>query len=136
MNAHKQGNVRAKWGCALDYGGFQAIPNLLLAEQRTLRLSPLDLVVLLHVARCWWEPDRDPHPRPVRIAAQIGVHKRSVERSLKSLEEKGLIERPGPRKEPNGNVVWPINLRPLSTYLANVAKQRLGQDTKASSSKE
>ncbi|MXY67312.1 MAG: helix-turn-helix domain-containing protein [Acidobacteriia bacterium] len=114
--------LRKKWGRALDYAGFQAIPNLLLTRQRALNLSSTDLVVLLHINRCWWRHDRDPFPRPARIAAQMGVHRRTVERCLRRLEEKGLLKRLEPRRTDSGRVVWPISLTPLAVSLEQIAE--------------
>ena len=114
--------VRDKWGQALDPAGFQAFPNLLLTQQQTLGLSNTDLVVLLHLNRRWWTRDEDPFPRPARIATQMGIHRRSVERCLKRLEEKGLIKRPGPRQTASGRIVWPISIRPLAEYLSQIAR--------------
>ena len=124
MDAQKnsQGVIEQKWGRALEPAGFQAFPNLLLTQQRALGLSNMDLVILLHLNRMWWTREADPFPRPARIAAQMGVHRRSVERCLKGLEEKGLIKRPGPRKDAStGRVVWPISLRPLAAFLVSIA---------------
>lgn len=113
--------LRRKWGRALDYAGFQAVPNLLLARQQALNLSSTDVVVLLHINRYWWTRDRDPFPRPARIAEQMGVHRRTVERSLQGLEEKGLLKRLEPRRVDSGRVVWPISLTPLAVSLEQIA---------------
>ena len=115
--------VRDKWGRALDYAGFQTIPNLLFTQQQNLGLSTTDLVVLLHINRYWWTRDQDPFPRPTRIAEQMGLHRRSVERCLKRLEEKGLIARPGRHTISSGRTVWPISLSPLAAYLGQIAKR-------------
>ena len=115
-------STRQKWGRALDYTGFQTVPNLLLAHQHQLELSNTDLVVLLHVNRFWWTRDQDPFPKPAHIAAQMGVHRRSVERCLKRLEQKGLIKRTEPRETPSG-VVRPISLLPLADVLIRKADQ-------------
>lgn len=115
-------STRSKWGQALDYAGFQTVPNLLLTQQHKLELSNTDLVVLLHVNRFWWTRDQDPFPKPARIAAQMGVHRRSVERCLKRLEQKGLVRRTGPRETSSG-VVRPISLLPLADVLIRKADQ-------------
>ena len=115
--------VRAKWGKALDRGGFQALPNLLLAKQGSLGLKSLDIVVLLHFNRFWWACDEDPYPDRRRIAARIGVSVRTVERSLSRLEEKGLIERLDTRELPDGGFVRPVSLRPLADRLKRIASE-------------
>ena len=115
-------DVRDKWGQTLDDGGFQIIPNLLLAQQKNLGISPTTLVVLLHINRYWWKRDQDPYPSSTLIAKQMGLHLRSVERHLQRLEEKGLILRLASRRI-SGKVVRPISLIPLAEHLNRIAKQ-------------
>lgn len=113
--------VHEKWGAALNMFGFQAVPNILLSAQCDLRLSTTDIVVLLHLNRHWWSRDRAPYPRPMLIAEKMGVHRRTVERSLERMEAKGLIERLKPRAARDANVVRPISLIPLATKLGEIA---------------
>ena len=113
--------TRRKWEAALDGDGFQIIPNLLIAQQGNLGLSTTDIVVILHLNRWWWERDQHPYPRPERIAEQMGLHARSVERCLKRLERKGMIRRMSPRYLQGGTSVRPISLLPLAESLAQIA---------------
>ena len=115
-------DVRDKWGQTLNNFGFQIIPNLLLAQQKNLGVSPTDLVVLLHINRYWWTRDQDPYPSSVLIAKQMGLHLRSVERHLQRLEEKGLILRLASRRT-SGKVVRPISLIPLVERLNRIAER-------------
>lgn len=114
-------SIREKWGPALNASGFQAIPNVLLLKQCNLRLSTTDLVVLLHLNRHWWHRDRTPYPRPTLIAQKMGVHRRTVERSLERMESKGLIERMKSRLGRDGHVIRPISLIPLARKLGELA---------------
>ena len=114
--------TRSKWGQALDSSGFQAAPNLPLSQQPALGLSNTEIVGLLHLNRFWWQRDGDPLPKPARIAAQIDVHRRSVERSLKKLEQRGLIEQKGPQETSSG-IVRPTSLLPLANTLVRKADQ-------------
>lgn len=115
-----KGAIQDKWGVALDYAGFQSFPNLLLVEQRNLGISATELVVLLHLNRYWWTRNQDPYPKASRIAEQMGVTRRSVERCLLGLEQKGLIERRDPRKI-SGKTARPISLLPLVERLGQIA---------------
>ena len=115
-------DARDKWDQALDYSGFQIIPNLLLAQQKNLGVSPTALVVLLHINRFWWKRDQNPFPSSALIAKQMGLHLRSVERHLQHLEEKGLILRLASRRI-SGKVVRPISLIPLVERLNRIAEQ-------------
>lgn len=127
--------VRDKWGASLDYAGFQVVPNILLSHQRRLGLSTAEVVILLHLNRYWWTRDQDPYPRPARIAEQMGVTRRSVERCLQGLEKKGLIERLDPRKI-SGRVARPISLLPLAERLGRLALIGLMQGESAPSRAE
>ena len=73
--------------------GFQAVPDLLLKNQAKLGLSQTDMVVLLNVLMHWWYVDKKPFPRATTIAKRIGVTPRTVQRSLSSIEELGLLNR-------------------------------------------
>ena len=118
---NSSGHARDKWAAALDGDGFQIIPNLLIAQQGNLGLSTTDIVVILHLNRWWWDRDQHPYPRPERIAEQMGLHARSVERCLKRLESKGMIHRMSPRYIQGGTSVRPISLLPLAESLAQIA---------------
>lgn len=114
-------SVHEKWGAALNMSGFQAVPNVLLSMQWNLGLSTTDLVVLLHLNRHWWSRDRAPYPRPMLIAEKMGVHRRTVERSLERMEANGLIERLKPQPARDGHMVRPISLIPLANRLGEIA---------------
>ena len=118
-----QTHTRAKWGRSLDHSGFQIIPNVLLTAQNELGISPADLVVLLHINRYWWRRDQNPFPSSAWIAKQMGLHTRSVERHLKQLEKKELIQLQAPRVV-SGRTVRPISLLPLATSLEEIVKEK------------
>jgi DNA-binding transcriptional regulator YhcF (GntR family) len=84
--------VAERWGDAIT-AGFTPVPNALLRAQAKLGLSANDIVVLLNILMHWWHRDRLPYPRPLAIAKRSGLQIRTVQRSLRSLEEKGLITR-------------------------------------------
>jgi hypothetical protein len=88
----KQFALKERWGEAIEVG-FVAIPNLLIEHQAKLGLSDTELVVLINIGSYWWSAERLPFPRTRTIAERMGgVHrKRTVERALESLRNKGLI---------------------------------------------
>lgn len=90
--AEKLSAVYGKWGEAA-YAGFQAVPDLLLKNQGKLELTANDLMVLLNILMHWWYPEEKPFPRPTTIARRTGVHVRTVQRSIKHMEELGLLVR-------------------------------------------
>lgn len=88
-------NIKARWGQVIvgPGGGWTAVPNVLFKYQRLLEISPSEFIVLLHLIRFWWQPDRDPFPSVERIALEMGISPRSVYRILATLEKKRLLER-------------------------------------------
>lgn len=106
--------VFAKYGEAA-YGGFQAVPDLLLKSQAKLKISPTDMVVLLNVLMHWWYPDDKPFPRSGSISKRIGVTPRTVQRSIQNLEEAGLLI----RETSNGRTY--LNPEPLVDRLEKIA---------------
>jgi len=84
--------IAERWGPAVD-AGFLAVPNILVRSQDKLGLTPNDLVVVLNIILHWWHQDRRPAPRSTAIAKRTGLGPRTVQRSLRKLEKKGLITR-------------------------------------------
>ncbi|HME72216.1 MAG TPA: type II toxin-antitoxin system HicA family toxin [Myxococcota bacterium] len=93
--------IAAKWGKPLADAGWTAIPDTIIQNQRKLGLDALDLAILLQLAVCWWSPDRPPFPGRDRIAANIGVTSRTVQRRLNRLAKVGLISKVA-RHAPSG----------------------------------
>lgn len=81
-----------KWKSALN-AGFQILPDSLLKHQHRLGLGSNDLIVLINITMSWWYPDRLPYPRATTIARRMGVGIRTVQRSLRRLEELDLVKR-------------------------------------------
>jgi hypothetical protein len=58
----------------------------LFQAQSSLAIDPVDLVILLNISLHWWGASSLPYPAPSRIAARMGVSRRTIERRLISLE--------------------------------------------------
>ena len=116
------GAAYAKWGDALN-AGFQLVPDILLKHQDRLGLNANDLVVLLNVLMHWWYAEKLPFPRTTLIAGRMGVGQRTVQRSLKRLEELALIERV---KGPERNSVTQFNPSGLVRRLIPLAHEDIG----------
>ena len=84
--------VAGRWGDAVA-SGFTVVPNSLLRAQAVLGLTPNDVVVLLNLLTHWWHRDRLPFPRTSTIAKRSGLSNRTVQRSLKTLQRKGLVRK-------------------------------------------
>jgi hypothetical protein len=82
-----------KWTAAVMKFGYTPLPNLLLRAQGKLKITPLQMNVLIQLAEHWWEADKDPYPAKERIALRIGKSPRQVQRYLTQLEKQGFIKR-------------------------------------------
>ncbi len=82
----------AKWGVELVEAGWTMIPSTILEHQETLGLDPVDMNILLQLARHWWRADNPPHPAIKTIAACIRKSASTVQRRITRLKEAGLIE--------------------------------------------
>ena len=82
-----------KWTKPLMDAGWTVIPSVILERQKALGLQPLDVNILLHLARHWWEKDRLPFPTKKTIADCMGVSESTVQRRIASMEKDGLIKR-------------------------------------------
>lgn len=82
----------AKWGEKLVAAGWTMIPSTILERQEALGLDPVDMNILLQLARYWWRADNPPHPAIRSIAQCIKKSVSTVQRRIKSMERKGLIQ--------------------------------------------
>lgn len=119
MASENESAVYEKWGEAAR-AGFQAVPDLLLKQQETLKLTPTELVVLLNVLMHWWYREQKPFPRPTTIARRMGSTVRTVQRAITKLEREGLVQRQrGPKN------VMVLDPDPLVRKLSELAKTDL-----------
>lgn len=84
--------VAARWGRDLIAAGWTPIPTIFLERQRRLGLDPVDLNIILLIARHWWEKDRLPFPSKRSIAAAVHRAPRTVQRRIQKLIKAGLLE--------------------------------------------
>lgn len=49
------------------------------------------MVVLLNILLHWWREDEWPYPRVATIGERMGTNRRTVERAIRRLQEKGLL---------------------------------------------
>lgn len=100
-------DVFERWGQALA-GGFQVVPNELFRLQRMLGLSSHQVVILLNLSMHWWKKKNLPFVGPNIIAKRMGVSRRTVERQLKELCDKGLVQRKPLRESIRANTGYRI----------------------------
>ena len=82
-----------KWTPTLMEAGWTVLPTVFLEKQDALGLDPIDVNILLQLARFWWYSDNPPHPSKRTIAECIGVDPSTVRRHIASMEEAGFIKR-------------------------------------------
>lgn len=82
-----------KWSPQVMKHGYTPLPNLLLRAQGKLKITPVQLNVLVQLAEHWWEADKDPFPAKDRIATRMGKSPRQIQRYITQLEKRGLVKR-------------------------------------------
>lgn len=89
--------ILAKWGSEVAERGFTQVPNYLLLLNQFLdpevRLTSVELMVLIQLVGTWWDSDDLPFPSMKTLALRSGVSERQVQRTIKHLEDLGVIER-------------------------------------------
>ena len=93
MNDSTPSPIRSRSRGAVTTGetGFTAVPDILIRSQGQLKLSSTEMMVLLNILLHWWRDDEWPYPRISTIGDRMGVNRRTVERAVRSLQEKGLV---------------------------------------------
>ena len=82
-----------KWTDPLMDAGWTVLPSVILERQRALGLDPIDVNILLQLARHWWYADNPPHPSKKAIAECLGIKEITVRRHIAAMEATGLIQR-------------------------------------------
>ena len=82
-----------KWGKINIEAGWTLIPNALLVHQATLGLTPMDLNIILQIARYWWKSESHPYPSKATLASSIGVTPRTIQKRIQEMEKAGFIQR-------------------------------------------
>lgn len=92
--------LQQKWGPDLIAAGWVALPSIILERQDALGLDAIDLNVILHIAKHWFEPGNLPHPSKGSIAKAMQVTPRTIQKRFSRLDALGFvqrIERRGPK---------------------------------------
>ncbi len=85
--------IEEKWSAALARAGWTPLPNIILEKQGALKLKPLDVNILLQIAKHWWRADSAPFPSIDTVASAIGVTARTVQRRITAMQKARLIKR-------------------------------------------
>lgn len=82
-----------KWTKPLMEAGWTVLPSVILDRQQAFDLDPVDINILMHLAKHWWYQDNLPHPSKKAIADCMGVSPSTVQRHIARMERDGLIQR-------------------------------------------
>jgi DNA-binding transcriptional regulator YhcF (GntR family) len=86
--------LERRWTAVLVKAGWTALPSIVLEKQAALGLKPIDVNILMQIAKHWWGTESaPPFPSIDSIAATIGVAARTVQRHISAMEKAKLIER-------------------------------------------
>jgi len=90
-------DVLDKWGKGVAERGFAQIPNYLLQLNKfvadDMQLSAAESLVLIQLVACWWKRDEMPFLAMRTISDRTGISERQVQRSIKTLEQKGYFKK-------------------------------------------
>jgi DNA replication protein DnaD len=86
-------SLQAKWGPELVATGWVALPTIILEKQSALGLDAMDVNIIMHIAKHWFERDNLPFPSKGSIAAAMQVTPRAVQKRIAGLEALGFLKR-------------------------------------------
>jgi len=152
MTRHKDGvkdgerlrRNEEKWTTVLMEAGWTVFPSIILEKQQALGLDPIDINILLQLARHWWYSDNPPHPSKAAIAKCLNVDRSTVRKHIARMERDGFISRATRfdanigRQEPNGYRFDGLiaHATPFANeFIALREKQRKDQDARRSRKK-
>ncbi|MDE2333258.1 MAG: hypothetical protein KGK10_01815 [Rhodospirillales bacterium] len=82
-----------KWTKPVLRSGWSALPNIIVERQAELGLDPIDMNIVIHLLHAWTSADELPSPTVDKLAKDIGVSSRTVQKHIGGLQESGLIKR-------------------------------------------
>jgi DNA-binding transcriptional ArsR family regulator len=117
--------LEAKWGKTLIAAGWTALPDVVFQYQKALKLKPLDVTILLHLASYWWKPGENPWPAKGTIAEAIDVDPRTVQRHIEAMEKKGYVKRIQRRASEGDNLSNEYDLRGMIKAATKYAEEKI-----------
>ena len=120
----------AKWSKVLIAAGFTVLPNVVFQYQKALKLQPLDINILLHLASYWWKPKENPSPAKGTIADAINVDPRTVQRHIEKMEKLGYVKRILRKAGAGDNLSNEYELRGLIKAAKKYAEEKIATKKK------
>lgn len=128
--------VASKWTKKVADAGWTSFPNVIFERQQSLRLTPLDINILLHLAGNWWTPGNNPYRTKGSLAAAIGVHPRTIQKRIKEMEDWGYISRVYKKSSEGDNLPNEYDLSGLIEKITPYCEEKLNDRAKREASKK
>jgi predicted transcriptional regulator len=85
--------LERRWSSELIAAGWTVLPSVIIDRQLALGLDAIDINILLHLAKHWWQKDNPPHAAKASIAAAMQINVSTVRKRIARMERDGLIHR-------------------------------------------
>lgn len=123
-----------KWGKAAMAAGYTLVPNVLLEKLHALSIEPLDVCIILFLAKHWWTVDAPPFPSKETIAVALGKSPRQIQRRITHLQDElHYVQR---EKRPSAYGTNTYRLDGLVKALAPLAREALKEKQKRESERK
>lgn len=122
--------LKAKWRTSLK-AGWTVIPSALIRGLPRLHVDASGLAVLICLIDYWWAPDDLPWPSKKALAERLGVSERTIQRTLKRLQEEALIKADPRYRSHGGQTSNRYDLSPLVAKLEAIATDMQAADAAA-----
>lgn len=129
--------LEEKWGRSAIEAGFTALPDTVFRQQKSLKLKHLDVLILLHLASYWWKPKSNPWPAKNTLADALDVDPRTVQRSIKKMEDLGYVKRIARISRYGDNLSNEYDLSGLVKAIKTLAEEELSlRESRAEADKQ
>lgn len=125
-----------KWGKPLLSAGWSLLPTVIVEKQDVLGLNANDVNILMHIIARWWYKERLPFPSIGQIAKVMGVHRSTVQRRIRDMEDRGLLERIPRTNRSRGQLNNAYDLSGLIRKATPLAKELIKEKEKAKKARE
>lgn len=83
--------ISDRWSEDVLKRGYTIVPNVLISGRSQLRLTPTEIYVFVALDSFRWDNWHNPFPSLMTLSRLTGLHKQTIYRSLKKLEQVGLL---------------------------------------------
>jgi len=126
--------LRAKWRTSLD-AGWTVLPSSLIQGLPRLHIDANGLAVLVCLIDYWWAPGDLPWPSKKTIAERLNVSERTIQRTLRRLQEEGLIKSDARYRSHGGQTSNQYDLSPLVAKLEAITADMVATEAEAKKGK-